>query len=63
MLAKPFTQRQLADWCGTRPVTEPHRALVFVVDDPEVVRLVTRTLGEFDFATQAFRDGPRCCGA
>jgi two-component system OmpR family response regulator len=39
-------------------VTEPHRALVFVVDDdPEVVRLVTRTLGEFDFATQAFRDG------
>lgn len=39
-------------------MTEPHRALVFVVDDdPEVVRLVTRTLGEFDFATQAFRDG------
>ena len=39
-------------------MAEPARALVFVVeDDPDVARLVTRTLEEFEFSTRSFRDG------
>jgi two-component system OmpR family response regulator len=39
-------------------VNESKRARVFVVeDDPDVVRQVARTLQEFEFVTQEFRDG------
>lgn len=39
-------------------MAEPACALIFVVeDDLDVSRLVTRTLNEFNFATEAFRDG------
>lgn len=39
-------------------MTKPRQPLVFVVeDDPDVARQVTRTLQEFEFATQEFRDG------
>ena len=39
-------------------MNESKRARVFVVeDDPDVARQVARTLQEFEFVTQEFRDG------